>query len=80
MPRAPSCLARWCRRAGREALDDNVLMIASALAYSTFLAIPSVLLLAVGLFTLLAGPDTITTVIQHFSTVMPRMVTFLAWP
>ena len=31
-------------------------MIASALAYSTFFAIPSVLLVAVGLFTLVAGP------------------------
>ena len=31
-------------------------MIASALAYSTFFAIPSVLLVAIGLFTLVAGP------------------------
>ena len=37
-------------------LDDNMTMIASALAYSTFFAIPSVLLAVVGLFTLLAGP------------------------
>ena len=32
------------RRAGKEMLDDNMTMIASALAYSTFFAIPSVLL------------------------------------
>src|SRR5689334_7480615 len=42
------------RRAGRAFLDDNMTMIASALAYSAFLAIPSVLLVAIGLFTLLA--------------------------
>ena len=36
-----------------------MLMIASALAYSTFFAIPSVLLVVVGLFTLIAGPETI---------------------
>ena len=43
-------------RAVKEFLDDNGTMLASALAYSTFFAIPSVLLLAVGLFTLLVGP------------------------
>src|SRR5205085_1182573 len=35
-------------RAVKEFLDDNGTMLASALAYSTFLAIPSVLLLVVG--------------------------------
>ena len=59
------------RRAGKQMLDDNMLMIAQALAYSTFLAIPSVLLVAVGAFALLAGPSTITTVINHLSGVMP---------
>jgi membrane protein len=59
------------RRAGKETLDDNIPMIASALAYSTFFAIPAVLLVAVGLFTLIAGPQTITTLIDHFKTVMP---------
>jgi membrane protein len=48
-----------------------MLMVAQALAYSTFLAIPSVLLVAVGAFTLLAGPSTITTVIDHLGGVMP---------
>ena len=32
-------------------------MIASALAYSSFFAIPSVLLAVVGVFTLVAGPS-----------------------
>jgi membrane protein len=52
-------------------------MLASALAYSSFFAIPAVLLVTVGVFTLVAGPDTITTVMDHFSTVMPREATDL---
>ena len=58
-------------RAGKRFLADNATMLASALAYSTFFAIPSVLLVVVGLFTLIAGPDTITTLMQHFNTFMP---------
>ena len=64
-------------RAGKEFLDDNAMMMASALAYSTFFAIPSVLLVAVGLFTLVAGPSTITSLMQHFSTFMPKEATQL---
>ena len=52
-------------------------MLASALAYSTFFAIPAVLLLAVGVFTLVAGPQTITAFIAHFSHVMPAQATTL---
>ena len=37
-------------------MDDNAMMLASALAYSSFFAIPSVLIVATGLFTLVAGP------------------------
>ena len=58
-------------RAGREFLEDNGTMIASALAYSTFFAIPSLLLVVVGVFTLVAGPQTITSLMAHFSHVMP---------
>jgi membrane protein len=65
------------KRAGKETLDDNVPMIASALAYASFFAIPSVLLVAVGLFTLVAGPDTITSLMQHFGTFMPGDATSL---
>jgi membrane protein len=64
-------------RAGKEMLDDNMTMIASALAYSTFFAIPSVFLVAVGLFTLIAGHDTILTVMQHLGHVMPHQATQL---
>ena len=59
------------RRAGKEMLDHNMTVFAQALAYSAFFAIPSVLLLAVGLFTLLAGPATITHVIDHLGGVIP---------
>jgi membrane protein len=58
-------------RAFKEFLDDNGTMLASALAYSTFFAIPSVLLVVVGIFTLLVGPDTISSLMAHFSQVMP---------
>ena len=58
-------------RAFKEFLEDNGTMLASALAYSTFFAIPSVLLVAVGVFTLLVGPGTISSLIGHFSQVMP---------
>jgi membrane protein len=65
------------KRAGKEMLDDNMTMIASALAYSTFFAIPSVLLVVLGVFTLLAGPSTIDTVIGHLHHVMPAQATQL---
>jgi membrane protein len=64
-------------RAGKETINDNMPMIASALAYSAFLAIPSVLLLGLGLFSLFAGPDTITTLIDKLGTVMPQQATQL---
>ena len=64
-------------RAGKRFLADNGPMLASALAYSAFFAIPSTLLVVVGLFTLIAGPGTITTLMQHFQHVMPAQATEL---
>ena len=64
-------------RAAKEMLDDNMTMIASALAYATFFAIPSTLLAAVGLFTLVTGPETIDTLMQHLGHVMPAQATQL---
>ena len=58
-------------------MKNNATMLASALAYSSFFAIPSVLLVTVGVFTLVAGPDTITTLMAHFGTVMPAQATEL---
>ena len=64
-------------RAVKEFLADNGTMLASALAYSTFFAIPSVLLVVVGIFTLVVGPDTISSLMEHFSNVMPAEATSL---
>lgn len=65
------------RRAGKEMLDDDMPMAASALAYSSFFAIPSILLLAVGLFSLVAAPDTIADLMDRFGTFMPTEATEL---
>ncbi len=58
-------------RAVKSFRANNGTMLASALAYSTFFAIPSVLLVAVGVFTLVVGPGTITTLMTHFRHVVP---------
>jgi membrane protein len=58
-------------RAARESLDDNVPMIASALAYSAFFAIPSVLLVVLGTFTLFADSQTVADLVDRLSSVAP---------
>jgi membrane protein len=60
------------KRAGKEALDDNATTWAAALAYSTFLALPALLLLSLGLFSLLAGPQAVDTVMSKVATVAPE--------
>jgi membrane protein len=65
------------RRAVKRLVADHGTMLASALAYSTFFAIPSVLLVVVGTFTLVVGPETISSLMQHFSRVMPAEATTL---
>src|ERR1700750_2466419 len=64
-------------RAAKRFLDDNGTMLASALAYSTFFAIPSVLLVVVGVFTLVVGPGAITTLMALFPNFMPAQATSL---
>ena len=59
------------RRSVKEALDDNVTSVAAAIAYYAFLSIPAALLLAVGIFSLVAGPDTITTIIDKLRGIVP---------
>jgi membrane protein len=56
----------------KSALADNVTNLASAVAYNAFLAIPSALLVALGAFSLLAGPSAVNTIMTHLSTVMPK--------
>jgi membrane protein len=65
------------RRAATDTVADNVPMIASAVAYSSFFAIPSILLLVVGLFSLVASPETIRDLMDRFGTFMPAEATEL---
>jgi membrane protein len=64
-------------RAFKKFMENNATMLASALAYSSFFAIPSVLIVATGLFTLIAGPQTITHLLQQLHGVIPAQATDL---
>ena len=64
-------------RAGKKSLADGITDLAAALAYYSFLAIPSVLLVAVGLFTLIASPDAIGTLMDKVGRVTPAQTTEL---
>src|ERR671928_1010100 len=59
------------KRALKEANRDHITNLAAALAYYAFLAIPSALLLAAGIFTLLAGPHAVETIIDKLGTIIP---------
>ena len=59
------------KRAAKEAKEDQITDAAAALAYYSFMAIPSALLLALGLFGLLAGPDAVNTLMDKFGDVAP---------
>jgi membrane protein len=59
-------------RGVKSALNDNVTNLASAVAYNAFLAIPSALLVALGGFSLLAGPSAVHSIMDHLSSVMPK--------
>jgi membrane protein len=65
------------KRAANNTIADNMPMIAQALAYSTFMAIPAVLLVVLGVFTLVAGPPAITSLMDRFGSVMPEQATQL---
>ena len=65
------------RRAVSESLDDAVPMLASALAYSSFFAIPATLLLALGLFTLVSDAETIRDFMDRLDAFMPAEATQL---
>jgi membrane protein len=62
----------------KKASDDKITTIAAALAYNAFLAIPSLLLVAVGIFSLAASPRGIRTIIEKLGTVMPEEAVLLA--
>lgn len=68
-------LREWPRvlvRAGKDAIEDEVPMMASAIAFSTFLALPATLLLALGLFTLFSEPTLVNELMERFGTVVPE--------
>ena len=65
------------RRSVTESLDDSIPMMASALAYSSFFAIPSTLLLALGLFTLVSDAETIRDFMDRLDAFMPAEATQL---
>ena len=65
------------KRAVTESLDDAIPMTASAVAYSSFFAIPSTLLLALGLFTLVSSAETIRDFMDRLDTFMPADATQL---
>jgi membrane protein len=64
-------------RAAKKSLSDGITDLAAALAYYSFLAIPAVLLVALGLFTLIASPDAITTLMDKIGQVAPSQTTEL---
>jgi membrane protein len=59
------------RRAFKEAANDHITNLAAALAYYAFLAIPSALLVAVGLFSLFADADTVMTLVDELDAILP---------
>jgi membrane protein len=65
------------KRALKKANDDHVTNLAAALAYYAFLAIPATLLVAAGVFGLIAGPHADTTVIDKLQGIIPSQASNL---
>ncbi len=59
------------RRVISEARDDHITTTAQALAYSVFLAIPAVLLVVLGVFSLVATPEDVGALIDRMRGVIP---------
>lgn len=59
------------KRAVKEAVNDEIPDSAAAIAYYSFLAIPALLLVSVGVFSLVASPSAIETLIEKLGTVIP---------
>jgi membrane protein len=59
------------KRAVKGVQEDQLTDSAAALAYYAFLSLPSLLLLAVGVFSLVAGPDAINTLMDKLGQVAP---------
>jgi membrane protein len=59
------------RRSFKELNRDHLMNISAALAYYAFLAIPSVLMIAVGVFGLLAGPHAVASAVGKLHGIVP---------
>ncbi len=60
------------KRAFSQFREDNLTSVAAALAYYGFLAIPSVLMMAVGIFGLVSDPEGAAGLVDRLSGVMPE--------
>jgi membrane protein len=60
------------KRAGKSSLEDHITNLAAALAYYTFLAIPAVLLVAVGVFSLVADENAVGEIVGRLQGVAPQ--------
>jgi len=60
-----------CIRAVKKAQANQITHLAQAVAFNAFLAIPATLLLALGVFSALAGPGAVNTLLDHLSTFVP---------
>jgi membrane protein len=65
------------KRAFKRANEDHITNLAAALAYYAFLAIPSALLIAIGLFGIFASPQDVSTLVDKLGTIMPAQATSL---
>jgi membrane protein len=59
-------------RAGKESVNDHLTNLAAALAYYAFLAMPSILLVAVGIFSLVGDEDGVTEIIERLEGIAPQ--------
>ena len=59
------------KRAGRRLMADNMASVGKGVAYGAFFAIPSALLVALGILNLTAGPGEITRLVQKLHGVVP---------
>src|SRR3954451_14037839 len=65
------------KRSVKEAQDDGIPTTAQALAYSLFLAIPSMLLVALGIFSLVAHPSDVQKLVDRLGPILPPPAAFL---
>jgi membrane protein len=59
-------------RAAKESIKDHLTNLAAALAYYAFLAIPSLLLVSVGVFSLVGDADAVDEIIERLEGVAPQ--------